>query len=427
MTDNKRVKIAYIACIAVLIIQVIDVFFLYNQNSLFSTNVISRVVGAVVLIVLSGIFGLRLEKFCFKTYGWFFEILYGLLFSAVPIGLVYLFKYVYFHYRGYENLVLTFSPADIGVTNSSDEFTIAVIVYVVTYIIVAVFKEVFYRGFLISQLSCKYGVYKTILIQSVFYMISFLPNLIFSVIYGKFENQGTLSLILLVSAHLFYHMISGLKWGMFYKVNGTVWMSVVDHFVTDFVINSLFFTADRLPDKWYIAEIIVMQLLSIIIFIPFYKYRDKQNEMAATEFALSKEALKMGVDNFTPNQSKKAFNINFNPILKAKDSSVETEKNYEEPISLGEIQMPNEDDLTFSVRGYEIDDTDFAYDNEIADHDSNPSEKSQEFFDNLLGKSKDSAAATENSDYNHESSNAKSISELVKKYFDENFDKNTFN
>ncbi len=417
MTENKQVKIAYLAAVGILFVQLIDVFFLHNHSSVFSTNIIARIVGVILMVILSSLYGLRIVNFCFKSYGWYFEIFYGCIFSVTPVMLIYLFKYVYFYYRGYSNLIITFQPPDIGVTDNSEEFTIAVMIYILTLVLVAVFKEVFYRGFLISQFSGKYGVKKTIIIQALIYTLSFLPTQLYNIISGKVESESLFVSVLFLIGHLFYNFICGIKWGMFYRVNGTVWMSVADNFFTGFLTTSFFYTTSRLPEKWYIFEIIAMQILSFIMFLPFYRYRDKQNELAAAEHALSKEALKMGVDNYNPGMLRKKTG--------AKSGGEQTDvREYEEPISLSSIKMPTEDDLTLSVRGYEINDGNFNYNTEISSLDGAPSEKSREFFDEMLGKNKESVA--DGVADTQDNSNAASISDLVKNYFDDSFNKHTF-
>ena len=132
MTANKRVGIAYVVTIGVLLFHVLDVFFLHSSLPLLSTNIFARILGLILLIVFSGFLGFNLKKFCFKSYGWFFEVLYGFFFSLVPIFVIYLGKYIYFLYRGYENLTLSFRPSGFGDYDGSKKYLINVLVYVIT-------------------------------------------------------------------------------------------------------------------------------------------------------------------------------------------------------------------------------------------------------------------------------------------------------
>ncbi|MEE1065761.1 MAG: lysostaphin resistance A-like protein [Acutalibacteraceae bacterium] len=419
MTDSKRVRLAYLVTLGVITFQFLDVFFVHSSMPLFSTNIFARLIGTVALIVFSSVLGFSLKKFCFKTYGWFFEVLYGLLFSIIPILIVYLCKYIYFLYRGYENLTLTFRPSGFTESDGSQKYIVSVIVYVITILLVAVFKEIFYRGYLITQFSGKYGVPVSILIQGIIYTLSFVPTLTYYWVSGRFEFQGPLMSFFLICGHLFYNFISGIKWGMYYRVNGTVWMAVADHFMTNLIVSSFFFTESRLPEKWYIIEVIVIQLISICLFIPFFLRRDRQNELAAAEYALTREALKMGFDNYSPSVIRKKIDerSQHRSVADSHDSQIFYR---EEPVNLSDIRMPTEDDLTSSVRSFAINDSSFEYNTEVDAYNSSPSEKAKDYFNSAL-KVEEVIDADE-----PESDNAQNISRLVENYFTESFDKHTF-
>lgn len=427
MTIQKRINFAYLVYLFVMGIQIFDVFVLRSQESDFSINIISRVVGIIISLVVSAVMGLNLKKFCFRSYSFLPDVLFGLIYSTVPVALVYLFKYIYFNYRNYDNLVLTFRPTGY----SSDEFnenSITILAfYILSLLVFVVFKEIFYRGYLMTQFAPKYGVNASILIQTLFYTVSYVPVLVYYLITGKFDSQSRIMTVFLVLGQLFYHLLCGIKWGVFYKVNGSVWMSVVDHFVNKFLITSFFFTETRLPEKWYIIEIVVIQILSFLLFLPQYFRRDKMNELAAEEYALSREALKMGVDDYFPSVIRKSIDTLVNGTDRFNDGhSLVDGRELEEAVPFDSSQLVNEENLMLSVRGYEINDSQFDYKNDVTDHDSSPAEKSKEYFDNLVGRTSEDHAENFNADSEATLAGAENISKLVEEYFKKNFDKHTF-
>lgn len=422
MTNRKRVNYAYVIYMFVLVIQIVDVFVFRTQDSVFASNIILRVIGIVASLVVSAIMGLNLQKFCFRSYGFVSEILWGLVYSAFPVIFVYLTKYLYFNYKGYENLVLTFRPTGFSANQMNDNFLILLTLYILSLLLIAVFKEIFYRGYIMTQFAPKYGVKVSILIETLLYTVSYVPGLVYYLVTGKFDSQSKIMTVFLVLGHLFYHSLCGLKWGFFYKVNGSVWMSVVDHFVNKFLITSFFFTESRLPEKWYIIEIVVIQVVSIILFLPQYLRRDRMNEMAAEEASLSKASLKMGIDDYSPSVIRKSIgrlsgeNVSFSDGHILVDS-----KKLEEAVDFDPSQFMSEEELTLSVRGYDINDSQFGYDNEVTDLDASPSEKSKEFFNNLVGRTDEKS-----SEPNESITGNPDISRLVKDYFNESFEKHTF-
>jgi hypothetical protein len=416
MTAEKRVNFAFFMSFGVILFQIIDIFLLHSSVELTPVNLASSFISLVIILILSRFIRFNLKRLCFKLYGWYFEILYGFVFSVTPVVLVYLFKYVYFHYRGYENLELTFNPPGFLNAPFGDSLFYSALVYVLSLLIVVLFKELFYRGYLITQFTDKLGVNKSVFIQAFIYTMSFAPVIVLYLVNGRFDFQGPLMTVFLICGHLFLDLICGLKWGVFYKINGTLWMSVTDHLVNKFLVTSFYFTEHRLPEKWFIIEAITIQLLSIIMFIPFYYHRDKMNKLTAEEIALSEEAKRMRVVDFSPRIVRRR-------VVGNTKHGVTTEEvfEFEEPVSLSDVNMPGEEDVILSIGGYSIDDTHLNYTTEVDSHDSDPTEKSRQYFDDMIGR-EDSGTT----DYSNDKSNADNISGLVQDYFKKNFDKHTF-
>ena len=57
MTIQKRINFAYLVYLFVMGIQIFDVFVLRSQESDFSINIISRVVGIIISLVVSAVMG----------------------------------------------------------------------------------------------------------------------------------------------------------------------------------------------------------------------------------------------------------------------------------------------------------------------------------------------------------------------------------
>ena len=79
-----------------------------------------------------------------------------------------------------------------------------------------------------------------------------------------------------------------------------------------------------------------------------------------------------------------------------------------------------EDDLVSSVSDFKINDSQIKNDTEIDYYNSQPSSKVKDYFDKTIDRN-DSEKIEAVSD------NSQNISMLVKNYFDESFDKHTFN
>ncbi len=159
-------------------------------------------------------------------------------------------------------------------------------------------------------------------------------------------------------------------------------MAIADHFVNSFVLSCVFFSKDGLPDKWLLAKALVVQLVSCMIFIPFYYRRDRANAEYAKEAKLRREVLSS-----------------------MKNGSVEGGSE-----ALDEMLLMMNDSNQNKKFGT-------SASNEIQSLDKSPAELSREFFESSVGtrQTQKSSAASTDSTVNSEAE----ISKLVGNFFEQ--------
>jgi membrane protease YdiL (CAAX protease family) len=456
---SKKEKIAVLFTIGVFAIQFVDIFFIHTNKSVFGDNLVARIIGIILVIVASKILDFDLKKYCFKSFGWLFEVLYGMMFAVVPIAFCFFLEYLYFRIKGYTDLSLSFITPNFNYFGDSNYRILAIIAYALVLLIGVVFKEMYFRGFLITQLSGKYGIVKANVIQSLFYSCLSVPYILYSVINGNFKNYSILITIYIIIAYPVNNFICGMKWGFYYRINGTIWMAISDHFFNNFILTCVFISSDRLPEKWFIFEVFAVQIISCLLFIPFYIYRDKINMMAAEDAAIGLEILRAGGDLYTPEEEKKL--LESEDVINEQSLSENTEKffgefvdNYlrtdvldlrdvkqlEDPVPADQVDSPpSEENFINSIKTIDVIDPIFENEGTNAeDVKEHPSNLSKEYFGEMLNnylisgdqESEKSQPKSEESETKKndkvDNSNARNISKLVKGYFDNEFDKHTF-
>ena len=270
---EKRITITFFLTAFIFIIQAIDVFFIKSDNTIFGDTVIARVLGLFAVLAASKMLKFNIGRRCLGRFGWFFELLYGIGFSLAPIVLIYAAELIYFKIKGfYSDISIFILPP-----NSTEKGLIpAIAAYAFALIVNVVFKEL-YRGFMLNRLCKKLGEKKSNYVQSIiFTALSFLPA-IGAFAEGGFKNMPTADVVITISASAAAVFVSSIRWGYYYKVNGSVWMAIADHFVNAFIMTCIYLSPDRLPDKWLLVKSLVIQLISCVIFIPFYYRRDRVN------------------------------------------------------------------------------------------------------------------------------------------------------
>ena len=385
---NKRERIKNalpISVIAVFVAQIIDVFFIRCDETIFGDVIFARIAGIIITFIATKKLGIRLKKRCLGRYGWYFELFYGIAFSVAPMLVVYTAELVYFKIKGYySDLYISFYPP----TTEGGSLAAELALYIFALLINVFFKEIF-RGFLLNGLYKKYGSKKSTYIQGFISTLLSSVLMVGMAVHGVFSERETVDVAIIITASLVSTFISSVKWGFYYKVNGSIWMAMADHFVNSFVMTCIYLSPDRLPDKWLLVKSLVVQVISCIIFIPFYYRRDRVNAEYAKEMKTRREVLS-AMNESTPDLDEKSASDNFMMMMN------ETNQNRK----FGESKN-----------------------NEILDFDRNPKEYSNSFFEDAV----DATVKTSSDKKEDTAESSDSISKLVGEYFQKQLDKNTFN
>lgn len=398
---DKKVSIAFLLTAAIFIIQAVDGFFIKSDNTIFGDTVVARALGLIMVLAASKMLKFHIGRRCLGRFGWFFELLYGVGFSLAPIVVIYAAELVYFKIKGFYSEISIFLLPP----NSTERgLLLALAAYAFALIINVLFKEL-YRGFMLNQLCQKFGEKKSNYIQSIiFTLLSFLP-IIGAFAEGKFKNTPTADVIITILASAAAVFVSSMRWGYYYRVNGSVWMAIADHFVNVLIMTCVYLSPDRLPDKWLLMKSLVIQLISCAIFIPFYYRRDRVNAEYEKEMKTRHDVLS-------------AMN--------------ESEKNLDEKkASNNYLMMMNETEQAKKFGGIK--------ENEILDFDRAPKEYSKGVTEIHSEHHAERKVKTEQKQppdgkrrYRPRSTenvpeSAESISKLVDEYFKKQFDKSTYN
>lgn len=394
--QNKNLTCAAVLTAVIFALQSIDVFLFKSNQTIFGDTIVARVLGLVSVLVACKIMKFNIGRRCLNGFGWFFEVIYGVGFALAPIVVIYAAELIYFRIEGfYRDLSISVIPPN----GESHGLIVMLGVYAFALLINVVFKEL-YRGFLLNQLYPKLGKRKSNYIQSVIFTLLPLLAVLKAFIDGGFAGRSAADIIITVSASSAAVFVGSMRRGYCYRVNGSVWMAIADHFVNTLVMTCVYLSPDRLPDKWLLVKALVIQLISSAIFVPFYYRRSRVNDEYIKEMKTRREVLSALNESQTEPDEKTASN------------------NY--------LMMLNETSQAKKFGGIQ--------DTEILDLDREP----KEFSKGVLEKSMDNTHGERHSgsgDGKHRRrsrstenvpESAESISKLVDEYFKKQFDKNTF-
>lgn len=397
---EKRVSVALIVTALIFAFQAIDVFLIKSDDTIFADTIVARILGLITVIVAAKMLKFNIRRRCLNSYGWYFELLYGVGFSIAPLIVIYVSELVYFRIKGFYKDASIFMLAPDG---RDSNLLLPLAVYAFALLVNVLFKEL-YRGFMLNQLGKKLGAKRANVLQASICTLMSLIYVVRAFAENSFSGSKTVDIVITVLASTAATFISSMRWGYYYKVNGSIWMAIADHFINIFVLTSVFFSPDRLPDKWLLIKSLVIQVISCVIFIPFYYKRDRVNAEYVKEMKTRHDVLS-AMNESEPNLDEETASNNFLMMMNESEQSKRFGRIKENEI------------LDFDRKPRE-------YSKGVLGTDSGRTEKERKTTD----EHKKSGSGRKRRMRSTESvpESAESISKLVDEYFKKNFDKHTY-
>lgn len=251
-----------------LVIYCLDVFFLKSDLSVLGDNFYSRFVCITVLLMTVVFkrehlksFGISRKKGKFKS-----ALIFGTLFSAVPIAIVSIVEFIIFKINNPEAIDINFTPPSLSYVQTEGYLTPAfcITVYILTSLLAACFKEMFFRGFLLHKLQ-KLTTFKSAnIFQALLYMTFIIPKLVRNFVMGYYSEDIVKLAAFVIIFYLVHESITGIKWGMLAKVSGSVYISIIDNFLYVFLANSLHIV-DQSTRWLFMIHMLSTQLISLAL------------------------------------------------------------------------------------------------------------------------------------------------------------------
>lgn len=264
-----------------LVIYCLDVFFLKSDLTVLGDNFYSRFLCFTVLLMTVVFkrehlksFGISRKKEKFKS-----ALIFGTVFSAVPIFIVSAVEFFIFKSTDPDNIHVTFTPPSLSYVQTEGYLTPAfcITIYILTSLFAACFKEMFFRGFLLHKLE-KLTVFKSAnTFQALLYTTFIIPKLVRNFVMNYYSKEIISIAAFVIVFYLIHEFITGLKWGMLAKVSGATYISIIDNFLYVFLANSLHIVSHQ--SKWlFMIHMLSAQLISLALVAVYCKKASGSNE-----------------------------------------------------------------------------------------------------------------------------------------------------
>ena len=249
-------------------IRVIEYWFIRTDQTVIAENFIHKLFGIMIMCICVKLFSLTLADIGFSKNNILKQTFLGVTMGLVFFGLAYLTEILILVLSGnnttLEIYVSGFSFVGLPIKNTAIEFFILCFLFNMINVIM---EEGIFRGLFLKIGENAFSFVKlSVLIAVLFGVWHFILPL-------RSYTDGDMSLYSMIFMNVGYLVLGGImsmKWLLLYKITGSLWFSMGDHFVNNTLTNILHVTTPTGSDELQIVRIIIAQLLSFSLVISWY-------------------------------------------------------------------------------------------------------------------------------------------------------------
>lgn len=269
--SNNLCIAVFIVCLSV---RFAEYFLIETDKTAIGENILHKAVGIIVLAGILKVLHLTWSDIGFQRNGLVSSILKGLLLGSVCFSISYGLEFAI--------LALQNNPAHFEIYISSFTLTGSQVKNTgfVFFLLCVLFN--------IVNVWMEEGVFRGLFIKTLSETTSFMPaNCIAAFLFGIWHivmpirsyTSGELSFAAMVLMSIGYVILSGImgiKWGLLYRMTGTIWVGLGDHLFNNTVATNMLHVISLTgADELQIVRIMVAQLISFAFVLVLYVQKQK--------------------------------------------------------------------------------------------------------------------------------------------------------
>ena len=273
MKDKKNVLrngiIIFTIC---LIIRTIEVIFIRTDETIFAECFINKVFGIILLFIILHSLNWKWKDIGFKKEGMLKNIFKGFLLCSTFYALGFLIEFIILKLQNNPGHI-EFFVTGFSLTGNAVKYTgIGFILMCIFFNIINVWmEEGLFRGFYIEYLNKKFNIKKSIFISALLFGLWHIVTPFRNLLDG---DMNLASFILMSIGYIVLSGIMGIKWGLLYKMTGSVWMGLAYHFFNNCIITNLVHVVTSTgTDEMQTARVIIGELTSFIAVLLYMKIK----------------------------------------------------------------------------------------------------------------------------------------------------------
>lgn len=255
------------------LLQISECIFLRLDETIIAENFINKICGIIILVLLLKILNIRSKNIGLLKTDISKRILQGLLMGFVFFIPAYAIELIILNSKGSAKLsffVSGFSLTGEIVKNVGLGYILMNIVF---NIINVIMEEGVFRGLFITVINKKYSFKIALIVSAFLFGLWHLSTPIRSFIDGEL---GLGMFMLLGFGYIILAGLMGIKWGLLYKMTGSLYLGMADHFFNNCIATNLLHVITKSSvDELLIVRVLIAQMLSLMFVLILYNKKKK--------------------------------------------------------------------------------------------------------------------------------------------------------
>ena len=264
--------ILFLICLAV---HTFEVMVIRTDETVFAECFINKVFGILLLFAVLRVLGQRWRDIGFVKERAAAGLVKGMLLCIVFYSIAFAAEFIMLRQRGTPGHIEVFTTGFSLTGNVVKQTGIGFMLMCTGFNIINVWmEEGFFRGFLITYNDREHSRTVSLLFAALLFGLWHLVTPLRSLCDGEM-SAGEFAVMSI--GYVVLSALMGIKWGLLYRMSGTVWIGLADHFFNNCVVTNLLHTVtDTGTDELQIVRVLIGELTSFFAVLIYYKLRNRK-------------------------------------------------------------------------------------------------------------------------------------------------------
>lgn len=273
---NNSVRTCLYLFFILIAIHTFEAIVLRMDETFFAENFINKLFGIVVICFVVKILGWKWKDIGFTRARFEWNIVIGFALAVVSFLVAYTVEIIILNALG-KNVNSGFFTTGFSLTGKTTIQTGIwfILMCIFFNIINVIMEEGVFRGLFYGIMKTKHSLKTALVIQALLFGIWHIVTPLHNWIDGDIDVFGFIGLSV---GYIILAGMMGIKWGLMYRMTGSLYAGIADHFFNNCIAtNLLHIITDTGIDELMIVRVLIAQVLSFIIVMILWKRRRKEN------------------------------------------------------------------------------------------------------------------------------------------------------